>query len=739
MQTSLPKHTVVLLGVGHTNAHIARMWRMKPIPNTQLVCVSNHGHATYSGMLPGVLAGQYSEDRMQIDLVRFCAASGARLIVDSVVGLDPTNKCLLFDQRPDLPFDVLSIGIGSVPTMTDIDVYGDLLLAIKPMQSFLDRLHAKLRQVTDQVRCRSIRVAVVGAGAGGTEIACCLPHRLKLWFPDQQFDISLITSHEHVASGCKSTTVRMVEVELERAGITVRTDCRVKRVANNQLEFENGEAIATDIAIWATGATAPPLLAKLGLPTDDRGFLLTDETLQVVGQQGVFAVGDSGTMQSAPTLKAGVYAVRQGPILWRNIESTLEQKPLIAYRPQRDFLTLLNLGDGRAIAQYKGQAFRGRWCWRLKDYIDSKFMDKYQNYEPMEMQPKPPDPETQMRCTGCGGKIGGSVLSRVLQRLDVPQNDSVVIGLDNPDDAAVVQISEGRPVTATVDFFSAPLDDPYIVGRLAALNAASDAFAIGAQPVAALTVATIPFGSPRRQEQVLYETIAGSLDEFRKMNCALVGGHTIEGPMLTVGFTVLADQGENSDLRTKGRLREGDLLLLTKPLGSGILLAGHMQALCRAEWMAQLLDTMLLSNQRAMEAVEGFDVPAVTDVTGFGFAGHLLEMLSASNMSAKLKLDSVPILEGTESLLQSGIESTLAPANRDAETQLQGSENHRGRPRYKALFDPQTCGGILMGVAPQDAEKVLARLASQSDVPASIVGEIVAPDRSDNGISILTF
>ena len=736
MQTSLPKHTVVLLGVGHTNAHIARMWRMKPIPNAQLVCVSNHRIATYSGMLPGVLAGQYSEDRMQIDLVRFCAASGARLIVDRVVGLDTEQKCLQFDQRPDLPFDVLSIGIGSVPMLTDIDADDDLLVPIKPMQSFLGRLHTKLRQVSDQRQGRSIRVAVVGAGAGGTEIACCLPHRLKLWFADRQFDISLITSHGHVASGCKLPTVRMVEAELERAGIKVRTDSRVIRVTSDRLEFENGKSIATDIAIWATGAVAPPLLAKFGLPTDDRGFLLTDGTLQVVDQQGVFAVGDSGTMQSTPTLKAGVYAVRQGPILWQNMESALKQKPLVTYRPQRDFLTLLNLGDGRAIAQYKGQAFRGKWCWRLKDYIDSKFMDKYQNYEPMKMQPKPPDPETQMRCMGCGGKIGGSVLSRVLQRLDVPQNDNVLIGLDNPDDAAVVQISGGRPVTATVDFFSAPLDDPYIVGRLAALNAASDAFAIGAQPVAALTVATIPFGSPRRQEQVLYETLAGSLDEFRTMDCALVGGHTIEGPMLTVGFTVLADHGEGNDLRTKGRLRKGDLLLLTKPLGSGILLAGHMQALCRAEWMARLLDTMLLSNQHAMEAVEGFDVPGVTDITGFGFAGHLLEMLRASNMSAKLKLDSVPILDGTESLLQSGIESTLAPANRDAEGQLRASENHRERAEYRALFDPQTCGGILIGVAPQDAEKILARISSQSDVPASIVGEIVAPDGADSTIDI---
>jgi selenide,water dikinase len=355
----------------------------------------------------------------------------------------------------------------------------------------------------------------------------------------------------------------------------------------------------------------------------------------------------------------------------------------------------------------------------------------------MEMQPEPRDPETQMRCTGCGGKIGGSVLGRVLKRLDVPQSENVLIGLDNPDDAAVVQIAGGRPVTATVDFFSAPLDDPYIVGRLAALNAASDAFAIGAKPVASLAIATIPFGSPRRQEQVLYETLAGSLEEFRKMDCSLVGGHTIEGPMLTVGFTVLADQGEKNDLLTKGRLREGDLLLLTKPLGSGILLAGHMQALCQGAWMSDLLNTMLLSNQLAMEAVNSLEISAVTDVTGFGFAGHLLEMLRASKMSAKLELAKVPILAGTEYLLNQGIESTLAPANKDVEMFVRASEGDRTQPQYKALFDPQTCGGILMGVAPDDAEQAISRLAEQSNIPASIVGEVISPQGSDSSITLL--
>ncbi len=728
MQTRLPRHTVVLLGIGHTNAHVLRMWKMKPIKDAQLICVSNKWKASYSGMLPGVLAGQYPEERMEIDLARLTVTCGARLVVGEATGIDLEKRWLLFDDRPEIPFDVLSIGIGSVPATGGIEL-NDSLLPIKPMQTFLPRLEASLQQLCDNIPDREIRLSVVGAGAGGTEIAFCLPARLRKWFPNRKFDVSLVTSNSNVASGCHDATVRLVEAELRSAGITAVCGKRVTRVANGTMTLDDGETRDIDLAIWATGATAPPLLSKLGLETDERGFLLTQPDLRVLGDHPIFAVGDTGTMRDSPTKKAGVFAVRQGPVLWRNIPRTLKKQKLETYQPQNDFLTLLNLGDNRAIAQYKGRAFRGKWCWKLKDYIDSKFMDKYQDYKPMEMKWEPPDEESQMRCTGCGGKVGGSVLSRVLRRLDVPQNEHVLVGLDAPDDAAVIQSPGGRPMTVTADFFTAPVDDPYIVGRVAALNSASDVFAIGAKPIAAIALVTVPLGSPRRQEQVLYETLAGSLHEFRRMGCSLAGGHTIEGPTLTVGYTVLADQGTVSP-RTKGQLRPGDKLVLTKPLGSGILLAAHMQALCRGEWMQELLKAMLFSNEHPAAIAERHDISGLTDVTGFGFAGHLLEMLKAANARAEIQLDSVPLLSGTAEMVAAGIESTLAPANRDAESSISVNEQNRERPEYAALFDPQTCGGLLMGVSEQGAGALIAEMKS-SGIPAAIVGHITedGPER----------
>jgi selenide,water dikinase len=388
-------------------------------------------------------------------------------------------------------------------------------------------------------------------------------------------------------------------------------------------------------------------------------------------------------------------------------------------------LKLLNTGDGSAIGEYGSHYVRGSCMWWLKDRIDGKFMDMYQDYRPM-MRAAEPDMSQNgrpMRCAGCGGKIGSSILSRALARLEVPPSDDVLVGLAEPDDVAVIQPRGGKPIATTVDFFAAPLDDPYLVGRMAALHAVSDVLAKGAKPIAALAMATLPLGSPRKQEQLLYEFLAGGLAELKPLGATLAGGHTIEGPQFTVGFTILASQDRPA--RTKGGLQAGDKLILTKPLGTGVLLAAHMQARLKAEWFDPLLAAMLRSNQPAAELLDKYDVRGATDVTGFGLAGHLLETLRAADLAAELDLSSVPLLPGAAELLSEGLESTLAPANRGAEEEMESPEALRGQAEFAALFDPQTCGGLLIAARQAVADNCCAELKSGGDNAAEIVGTIV--------------
>ena len=377
---SLPERDVILLGVGHTNAHVLRMWRMQPPPGVRLTCVSNFPVATYSGMLPGVLAGQYPPERMEIDLVRLCAAAGARLVVADVCGLDAAGRRLLFSDRPALPFDVLAIGVGSVPSYHGVEIVnGARVLPIKPMQTVLARLDDRLRLASEERRGLPIRIAIVGGGAGGVEMALCLPAHVRALLGDDARIEETIVSGERLVPGSLPSTARRIQRALARGGVAVADGRRVVTIDDHRLVLQDGSGRDADLILWATGATAPPLLAGFGLPTDARGFLLTANTLQTTSGAPVFAVGDSGTIATSPIPKAGVYAVRQGPVLWDNIQRTLAGQSLRPYTPQPRFLKLINTGDGRAIGEWNGVSFEGAWCWRLKDYIDSRFIAQYQD------------------------------------------------------------------------------------------------------------------------------------------------------------------------------------------------------------------------------------------------------------------------------------------------------------------------------------------------------------------------
>ncbi len=367
---------VVLLGIGHTNAHVLRMWKMNPIPDTDLTCISDYTIATYSGMLPAVLAGQIPAERMQIDLVKLCSSVDARLITDRVSGINHQTSEVLFVDRPPVVFDALSIGIGSTASTGGVDIESDSFVQIKPMQTFLERLRTAIAIVEQRSERGELQVVVVGSGVAGIEITFCLPSFLKST-TSRSFSLHLVTRSDQILPEVEERTRDLVAREFDQRNVTVLAGKAVTRVTPDAVMLDDGGTINADLVIWATGAAPPALLSQLDLARDDRGFIATDRTLQSTSENKVFAVGDTGTIIDEGLPKAGVYAVRQGPILWENLHRLLDGRQLQKYKPQRSFLKLMNLGDGRAIGQWKGFAFSGRWVMRLKDTIDSSFIDKY--------------------------------------------------------------------------------------------------------------------------------------------------------------------------------------------------------------------------------------------------------------------------------------------------------------------------------------------------------------------------
>ncbi len=547
--------------------------------------------------------------------------------------------------------------------------------------------------------------------------------------------MNLVDSGPQILAGYRDRTRQLARREFTRRGIDVHPDRTAVDFDNGQLIFADEDRLPADLVIWATRASSPPELAGFDLPRTDDGFLAVRDTLQSPADDRVFVVGDTATFVQQVVPKAGVYAVREGPVLWENLQRALAGRPLKTFSPQKGFLSLLATGDGRAIGQYKWWSFHSRWAWKLKDLIDARFMEKHEDFRPMdpkEASASEADSSPVIRCRGCGGKIGAYILGSVLDRLaaeEAKQADdahAVPSVLHHRDDAAVISPPDDRVEIVTVDFFQSFLDDSWLVGRIAALNALSDIWAMGAEPTVATAIAMLPPGTPQRQSNELYQLLAGGLQELKAAGAQLVGGHTIEGEAITIGYTVCGRLNGQQPFR-KEHASKGDRLVLTRPLGTGVLLAGLMQARTRSRWMDHMLELMLQSNAAAARIARVHGVRAATDVTGFGLAGHLLEMLQASGVGATLDLQSIPVLPGFEELHRAGIASTLAPSNHAAAIHIDSDDTAtEGNHRWAALFDPQTSGGLLLAVPAERTGSLLNQLHAEGITEATCIGEITS-------------
>ena len=368
---------IVLLGIGHTNAHIVKEWASDPIPGCDLICISKFPTATYSGMLPGTLGWQFSEEEMRIDLQGLAERAGATLILADTCGLDLQAGKVHFSDHEPISFDALSIGVGSVPAGWQQHAESPLMVPIKPMQTFLSRLNNRLQQSSPNEGV-SLRVAIVGGGVASVEIAFCLQEQFFKREIYRNSKIEIFTSSERVAEGMHDRSVRRIQKLLADRGIAVHAGHRVTEVGDKEIVLDDGSRHSADCVIWATGAMAPPVLNTLGLQTDKLGFIATTKTLQSLTDPRIFAVGDSGTVIESPSPKAGVFAVRQCPILWHNLRASVEGDVMQTFKPQSDFLKLLNTGDGKALLEYRWFTIHARWCWSLKTWIDKRFIREFQ-------------------------------------------------------------------------------------------------------------------------------------------------------------------------------------------------------------------------------------------------------------------------------------------------------------------------------------------------------------------------
>jgi selenide, water dikinase len=703
---------LVLVGGGHAHVHVLKSFGMQPVPGVRVTLIARDVETPYSGMLPGWVAGHYDFDECHIDLGRLARFAGARLIRDEAVALDRDERRVLCRAHPPIRWDFLSLDIGSAPRADDVPGAAAHTVPVKPIAQFAARWEALLLHARHMPR---LRLAVVGGGAGGVELALSAQYRL-IGLCDRPVEVSLVTRDGLLPSHNRRVRQRFERIFAER-GICLVAGSPVIRVESGALICADGRCVEFDEALWVTEAGTAPWLAETGLPLTEAGFVVIDETLRSPADPRIFAAGDVATMLAHPREKAGVYAVRQGPLLAANLRHVLAAKPPRRAIPQKRGLALIGTGDRYAVASRGPFAAQGAYLWRLKDWIDQRWMRRYR--ELPGMRPEPGD--EPMRCGGCAAKVPAAVLSRVIERLRPAANEAVAIGLDDPDDAALISFPGAPPLLQTVDFFRAMVTDPYLFGQIAANHALNDIYAMGGRPDTALAIATLPPARPAIVEHDLYHMLRGALDVLEPAGAALVGGHSAEGAELALGFAVTGRALASARLLRKGGLRPGDLLILTKPLGTGVILAADGRALAPAKAVEDAIAAMLQSSGPAAGCLAAHGATACTDVTGFGLLGHLLEMLRASEMDGVLDPETIPALAGALALLAQGITSSLHADNLAAFAALDATA--QAHPLAPLLIDPQTAGGLLAGVAADRARGCLDELRKLG-YRAALIGRV---------------
>lgn len=720
MKDALPiVKDIVLIGGGHAHALFLRMWGMAPLPGVRVTVINPGPTAPYTGMLPGHIAGHYARDGLMIDLIRLARFAGARVILDRATGIDGAARKIALAAGAPLHYDLASVDIGIGSDLPDVPGFAKNAVSAKPLGAYADRWQAFVAHSPP-----SPHVVVIGAGVGGVELALASGHRLMRAGADPR--ITLVERGDTVLDGVGQGARRTLLAHLDRAGVTVVTGAHPTAVTDTTVTLSDGQVLRSDFTLSVAGARPQDWLAATGLTLHD-GFVAVSQHLQS-SDPAIFAVGDCAHMIHAPRPKAGVFAVRQAPVLFHNMRAALTGLRLRAYHPQRDYLKLVSTGGKGAVADKFGLRSGGAWLWHLKDHIDRKFMRKFTDYPAMPGASLPRHPVDGLRqalgekplCGGCGAKVGALDLHMALSALPPPSRDDVLSAIG--DDAAILRHDAGMQVITT-DHLRAFCNDPRLMARITAVHALGDIWAMGAAPQVALAQITLPRMSPALHAETLRDIMDQAGVVFRAAGADVVGGHTSVGAELTIGFTVT---GLVQRAITKAGARAGDVLILTKPLGTGTILAAEMAnvsapGLMLGDAVAGAFASMIRPLGRAA-AILSPHAHAMTDVTGFGLAGHLLEILDASHCAATLTLGAIPLLAGAEDLAAAGHASSLSPANRAA---TEWRMNHEQTPRAALLFDPQTAGGLLAAVPAAAAKEVLVQLHAAGE-PATIVGQITA-------------
>ena len=697
---------LVLLGAGHANIEVLRKLGMNPQKGLRVTIISNKYLSTYSGMVPSYIEGNYNWNEINTDLAQLCNNYSHRLIISSITKVDTLKKLVYLKNRPPICYDLLSINLGIQSDKSKIVGSDKFALQLKPI--------SEIKKTTDKILTFNKsnpknNVILIGAGAAGVEVALALSSRFKK--NNIKNNIILLSKNKSILKGYNYFAQKNCKKELLKNNIKVIFNAKVNKISKEYIVYNNKIKMYGKFPILCTAASPIDLLKKSNLPLNKKGSIEVNNYLLAKGTTNIFAAGDIAEVKGYITTKAGVFAVKQGKILFKNIVRKLHKKKLKKYYPQKSYLSLIGLPNKNALAVKSLFSFKSNFLWYLKKYIDNKFIKKYSiknqiisditfNKDPFKFE---------MQCKGCGNKVPQSVLKSVFKK-------NILNGSLDAD-----KIADTKNLYQSTDIISSIINDPYKLGMLSAKHALNDILASNSKALSSQMIVSMPPALNKINIRDLTQLKKGAEVIMKKSVCDITGGHTYSSndDQIYIGYSIV---GRQKTINKQNCSSEG-FVYMTGHIGTAIIFAAIEQKILSGAYSKQVIKEMTASNHKIYELLCKNNVNMITDISGFGLAIHLYNLILRFPRlkGIELSINQVPIYPGVELALSKNVKSSLNDANKNY---IISKLNHSNKNHKLSniLYDPQTAGGFVF-VVNDNKEKILNDF-SKNNIDLSLIGKI---------------
>lgn len=680
LQENFFRKQLVLIGGGHANIQVLKKLCMNFYEGLHIILINNSLNGLYSGMTPSYIQNEYEYDQITIDLQRLCFNAGATFINDEVIKLDTKLKKIKLNNRPSIYYDLLSINTGSISKISKIKIHKNAkYILVKPINELVKRL-----ELIDKITQKNptANICMIGGGIAAFEISFALFERYG-----SKISIKIISQNALSEKNINSKSAKTLLNISKKMGIKI-IDNNVKEIMRSHIKLTNNETIQSDLNLISSGAELPNWLLNSSLEKID-GYIGVDNKLLSINDENIFASGDVASVLGSVRSKSGVMAVRHGEILKENIFLKLQNKNLKKIKLQKNWLYIIGTYKKKALLNYYNLSFHNYWCWLIKKRIDKNFIKKFLFNQKNSMKKKIIYSEkynqklNEMYCQGCGSKVSKNTL---LDYLIIDKTNSEL------SDSSIATFKEKR-ILQTIDHIKLFNSlDPYDFGIISYLHSQNDIIATGGRVNSLNVSIAVPFSEKNTEIFFSKAFMKGIKDTAKIDDSIIISGHSYQSyePGITICMNGIIEHKSKKSLA-----KENDLIYLSKPLGTGYLLAAYFKNsnLINADGFKKIIHYLKMNNLKAVEAAKKHNSTTMTDISGFGLASHLSDICIASNLSASINLKNDILIDANQKTLKNfkstGYENNLKSSSKNVKCDI----NH---PLLNILYDPQTNGPMLM-------------------------------------------